>query len=449
MKPISFLRAGASAALFLFVCGLAAARDAAPLPSPVKDPARVTLAGDWQIKVTYRGKEETFDIAPPETVHVVDEEYPTLDPFNASGHFWHRATVIKPLAADECSVENSLVPGTLVASLTPGGEPLTPDVDYILDEVNANIGWKEGGKIGPGTPVYLSYDYIPMRIDSVVYADHKMKLVPGAPHAVTPTPPALSEGETRLANVFVSSATQGRLTDENLYPILDDGVLHIPQKAVARKLLPKTWKKLHSGEPLKILAWGDSVTEAGYTSEENRWQSVFVRRLRERFPNADIELVSRGWGGRTSMDFLAAAPGSEHNFQEKVLDERPDLVVSEFVNDSSWSVEQLETVYPRLKKDFDAIGAEWIIVGPHYIRPNWMGLTSQKNIDDDPRPYTAYILRFGEENNVPVAETQVLYGRLWRQGIPDQTLMENNINHPNPYGLSLFGDALMALFGKE
>ena len=69
--------------------------------------------------------------------------------------------------------------------------------------------------------------------------------------------------------------------------------------------------------------------------------------------------------------------------------------------------------------------------------------------DDDPRPYTAYILRFGEENNVPVAETQVLYGRLWRQGIPYQTLMENNINHPNPYGLSLFGDALMALFGKE
>jgi hypothetical protein len=26
------------------------------------------------------------------------------------------------------------------------------------------------------------------------------------------------------------------------------------------------------------------------------------------------------------------------------------------------------------------------------------------------------------------------YGRLWRQGIPYLTLMENNINHPNVFG---------------
>ena len=32
------------------------------------------------------------------------------------------------------------------------------------------------------------------------------------------------------------------------------------------------------------------------------------------------------------------------------------------------------------------------------------------------------------------------------RGIPYQTLLVNEINHPNPFGLSLFADALMDLF---
>jgi len=36
--------------------------------------------------------------------------------------------------------------------------------------------------------------------------------------------------------------------------------------------------------------------------------------------------------------------------------------------------------------------------------------------------------------------------RLWRQGIPYSTLLMNGINHPNPHGMKLFADSLMALF---
>ena len=447
------LYVGALTLLLLFTAGGAAAQNASlpgiiP-PSPVKDPAKVTLTGDWQIKVTYHGKSKTFDIDPPETVTVTDEKYDRLDRFNPAGPPWHRATPLQALKADECSVENALVPGTATVTLRPGGEALEADRDYILDEPGANIGWKEGGRIGPETTVYISYKYIPMRIDSVACADGQMRLAPGVVHAANPVPPELEEGETRLANIYVCHETKDRLTDDNLYPILDDGTLRIPQKAVAKKLLPKTWKKLHTGEPLTILAWGDSVTVGRYVGEEEKWQNVFLKRLRERFPEANVKLVSQAWGGRTTAAYLAEPPGSEYNYQEKVLDVKPDLIISEFVNDFALPPEQLEVIYSKLKTDFDAIGAEWIIVGPHYIRPNWMGLTSQKNCDDDPRPYTAFIRGFGRENRVPVSETPVLYGRLWRQGIPYNTLMVNNINHPNPYGLSLFADALMALFGTE
>ncbi len=446
-------RAVVPALLLLFAAGIAAAQDfavpGAIPPSPISDPAEVTLVGDWRIKVVYRGKSEIFDVDPPETVTVTDEKYDRLDKFNPAGPPWHRATPLQALKADECSVENALVPGTTVVTLRPGGEALEADKDYILDEPGANIGWKEGGKIGPETTVYISYKYVPMRIDSIVCVDNRMRLVPGAVHAVNPVPPELEEGEIRLANIYVCHETKDRLTDDNLYPILDDGTLRIPREAVAKKLLPKTWKKLHDGEPLKILAWGDSVTVGRYAAEEEKWQNVFLKRLRERFPGANIELVTQAWGGRTTAAYLAEPSGSEYNYREKVLDLKPDLIISEFVNDFALPREQLEVIYPRLKTDFDAIGAEWIIVGPHYIRPNWMGLTSQKNCDDDPRPYTAFIRSFGGENDVPVAETPILYGRLWRQGVPYNTLMVNNINHPNAYGLSLFADALMALFGTE
>ena len=230
MKRITRTLSAAIPALLAFLLGSwANAQSAVPAPSPIEHPAKVELAGDWQIKVTYRGKSAEFDIDPPGIVTVTDEKYDSLVLFNPSGAPWRRATPLLGLKADECSVENALVPGSVSVSLEPGGEKLVPDTDYILDEPNANIGFKEGGKIGENTPVYISYKYITMRIDSVVYAGRKMILKQGVPHAANPVPPELGDGETRLANIYVSSETKDRLTDENLYPILDDGKLTIPK----------------------------------------------------------------------------------------------------------------------------------------------------------------------------------------------------------------------------
>ena len=423
--------------------------DTAPAPSPVENPAVLTITGDWQIEVSYSGETKTFEIAPPEPVTVTNERYASLSLFNPAGPPWFRATQLEGVRAYECTVENELVPGSVTVALTPGGTPLSPETDYILDEVNGNVGRREGGKIGANTPVYITYRYVPMRIDSIVYENANLSLVRGTPHAVNPEQPNLGSGQTRVANIFVSHETKDRLTGDNLYPILDDGTLVVPDQALAQILLPKTWEKLHNGEPVKILIWGDSVSDGGYINERYRWQNVFLNRLRQRFPKANVQMVTRAWGGHTTAEYLAEPAGSAYNYQRTVLNEKPDLIISEFVNDCGLTLAQLRSIYPKLKADFDAIGAEWIIAGVHYIRPNWMGLTSQKNVDDDPRPYTEYVRQFGKENRVLVSETPTLYGRLWRQGIPYNTLMVNNINHPNAYGLSLYADALMVLFGKE
>ena len=49
-------------------------------------------------------------------------------------------------------------------------------------------------------------------------------------------------------------------------------------------------------------------------------------------------------------------------------------------------------------------------------------------------------------SRLALADASLRYGRLWRQGLPYSTLLMNNINHPNPYGMGIFADALMALF---
>ena len=115
-----------------------------------------------------------------------------------------------------------------------------------------------------------------------------------------------------------------------------------------------------------------------------------------------IELVTEAWGGRNTSTYLREPPGSPHNYQEKVLDVRPDLIVSEFVNDAGLGPAQVEERYGRLLADFGRIGAEWIILTPHYVRPDWMGLTREREIEIQRRLA------------VPSACVLMLLRRMWR-----------------------------------
>lgn len=102
----------------------------------------------------------------------------------------------------------------------------------------------------------------------------------------------------------------------------------------------------------------------------DRWQEQFIARLRTAFPAARIELVTEAWGGRNTSSYLGEPPGSPHNYAEKVLQAKADLIVSEFVNDAGLNPEQVEERYGRLLADFRQAGAEWIILMPHYVRPD-------------------------------------------------------------------------------
>lgn len=409
-------------------------------------PAQFEVTGDWQVLVRLENyPPATFPITPPPGITVSAERYDTLPVFNPKAGGWAKGAALQGVRAQECTNPYLVRPATVVLRAEPEGPALRRGVDYEIDLDWGTFGRIEGG-LSATQSVYASYEYSLTRLDAVVLTKGgKLDLIPGMPRAAAPAVPALPEGARHLGNIYLPGPI-ARLTQDHVYPVLEDR--YPEQKIAPTPTVERLRKRLSNGETLRILAWGDSVTDAVYlpNRDNDRWQQQFVTRLRKRYPGARIELQSEAWGGRNTRSYLEVPPGSPHNYQETVLAKKPDLIISEFVNDAGLNPAQVEERYTKLLADFKAIGAEWIILTPHYVRPDWMQLTRERDIDDDPRPYVRGVREFASRHDVALADASLRYGRLWRQGIPYNTLMLNAINHPNAYGMKQFADALMALF---
>ena len=408
------------------------------------------LVGTWQVKVTYGGVSAVLAVDPPDIVTVTDEKYDTLALFK--GPVWRRGTPLLGTKAEVCSVADALEPASLVVrdGLGTTAKAYALGKDYQLEPRWGGFGRLEGGSIPADKPVFASYRYAMMRLDcAALTTDRKIVLRKGVPHVATPRPPELAEGETRIGNVWLSGRVK-QLTPAVLFPVLEHAYPGRPQAGGVdtERLLPKTLAKLRAGgqQPVRILAWGDSVTESAYLPFQQKWQEQFAMRLRGRFPKATIIMFSESWNGRTTTAYRNEPPGSPHNDAEKVLALKPDLIISEFINDASMNEAAVLENYGAIHKDFKRIGAEWIVLTPHYARQDWMGLKQEREIDQDPRPYVRGLRLFAENNCVALADASLRWGRLWRQGLPYSTLLVNNINHPDERGMKLFADALMELF---
>lgn len=405
----------------------------------------VRAVGPWTVRVAADGQAGDFVIAPPAVRKVTDERIAALPLRNASKKGYGKKVKLEAVRSCECSVRGALDRNSVTVRDATGAV-YAADRDYLVDP----DGWGAiealpDGRLGTNSAVLVSYSYRQQRLDSVVRtAEGQLALRVGSDVTRLPEPPALRPGDVRLVNVWVNAATDA-LSDENLYPVLEPPA-SAPRGVPASSFAPKTWAKLQAGEKVRILAWGDSVTACGYLPDADKWQEQFARRLRAKFPRAQIELVSNGWGGRNSRSFLNLASDHPYCYERTVLGVKPDLVVSEFVNDGGIPEQDVDKVYRKYLTDFRAIGAEWIVLTPHYTRVDWMRFRREKGNDADPRGYVKGLRTFAARNGVGLADASLRWGHLWREGLPYQTLFCNDINHPNAFGMGFFADALMALF---
>jgi lysophospholipase L1-like esterase len=408
-----------------------------------------SVAGDWDIGVTVPGrKPQRVHVNPPTMVDVTAEKYEPVRIFNPKANGWAKGVQLRGVKTMETTGPHLLDPAGFALRAGPEADaPLfNKGVDYDLDPVWGTFGRLADGAIKADQAVYATYRHAMLRLDAVVLtSDGNVVVRQGEPCAAAPPAAILAAGERRLGNIYLLGMIS-KLDSDDLFPILEQAYPEPPKSDNAT--IQRLRRRLENGESLRILAWGDSVTDGNFLPDQSsqRWQEQFAARLRARFPKAHIELLTQAWGGRNTASYLAEPPGSPHNYKETVLGAKPDLIISEFVNDAGLKPQQVEERYSKLLADFKAIGAEWIILTPHYVRPDWMNLTREREIDDDPRPYVEGLRQFAARHDVALADASLRWGMLWRQGIPYTTLLVNSINHPNAWGMGIFADALMNLF---
>jgi hypothetical protein len=408
------------------------------------------VVDDWIVKVTVpdAGVSGVVHVHPPVMIRVNSEEYKAVPLFNAKAGGWLRGAQLRGVKAQETTSPRLLDPESFqLRSLANSEAPLLQrGVDYEIDTEWGTFGRLPNGSVKPEQSVFASYRHAELRVDAIVLTpEKKLRLQQGQPRAAAPAFPQPAPGERYLGNIYLPGFI-ARLEADHMFPVLENAYPEQGSKAKA-PAVERIMRRLRARQPLRILAWGDSVTDGSYLpNKADRWQEQFVLRLRQLFPDTSIELMTQAWGGRNTRSYLAEPPGSPHNYRETVLGLKPNLIISEFVNDAGLTPDEVEERYSGLLRDFQEIGAEWIILTPHYVRPDWMKLSRERDIDEDPRPYVSGLRQFAAKHNVALADASLRYGRLWRQGIPYNTLMVNAINHPEARGMKLFADALIALF---
>jgi lysophospholipase L1-like esterase len=165
-------------------------------------------------------------------------------------------------------------------------------------------------------------------------------------------------------------------------------------------------RKMEKGK--KIVAFGDSITQAAAQSPEKKWCAIVEKMLREK--GRQCEVINAGVGGNTSREGLA-------RFEKDVLAHKPDMVLIEFggndaTNDLARRVElgefneNLKRMLAELKKQnakivmltFPPIIDEWHDVGKHDFFQNWGGL------DGCIEEYREAVRRFAKENGLRLAD---------------------------------------------
>ncbi|MCL5283606.1 MAG: GDSL-type esterase/lipase family protein [Armatimonadetes bacterium] len=398
-------------------------------------------------------REFILEVPRPEIIQVLHERHDNLPLFNNKLGGWMQGARLNALITQECSATGLLIPNSVVVKSAPGPTaPYKLGRDYQIDPLWATVGRLPNGQIGPDQPVYIDYRYSPNRLDSIAVDEAgKVSLIKGRPAVEAMDPPVLPPGYTDIANIWVPGLTE-KLSGGNLFPIEPQlqSEARNHRRSVASQLLPKTLAKLRAGKHVTIVAWGDSVTAGGGVGDEtNLWyQNRFAAMLRKRFPKAMITMKTAAWPGGNSRGYLDAPPGSQYNFQRDVLDVKPDLVTVEFVNDAYMNEAQTFAEYTEIMDRLTAIGSEVILITPHLVRPDWMGVTSLK-FNHDPRPYVIALRKFAQERHIALADVSAAWCRLWREGIPYVTLLANSINHPDARGHEIYARALIDLFPKH
>jgi acyl-CoA thioesterase-1 len=192
------------------------------------------------------------------------------------------------------------------------------------------------------------------------------------------------------------------------------------------QFLRATQAKLKAGKPVKIVAYGDSITAGGEASTPGlifwmRW----VDALQRKYPQARITAINGATGGDSTVQGL-------QRLQTKVLEEKPDLVLVGFgMNDHNIGgvpipqfEQNLKQIVARIRNE---TGAEVILFSAFPPNPHWKFGSHQME------EYEAATYRVARDMSCAFADVFNNWQALAARKKPED-LLGNDINHPNDFG---------------
>ncbi len=212
--------------------------------------------------------------------------------------------------------------------------------------------------------------------------------------------------------------------------------------------LPNTLSKLEGGTNLKIVFFGDSITNGGNSSGEinmspyaERWTVMFERELKRLYPAASISCAN------TSVSGGSWSPEAVDNVQGSIVDQDPDLVILALgTNDYEFQYSASQT-YNSMSYVVDTIknakpDCEIILVAPMLSNPECF----------DPDLLDEYIAGYrrkaAEYGGVVIADVNAVHKYLLtRKSYTD--LSANNLCHLNDTLARTYGHVLIRTVTPE
>ena len=296
----------------------------------------------------------------------------------------------------------NIVPGTLLIETIPSGGSFVEEQDYQVDYENGLIKRMENSTLPDWCKnvFYGVEDFDHTKVDAY---------------------------ENQSFTVFVSYEY---LTEEP----------ELCKTHLLEKHCPKFWNKLTAGEPVTYVVYGDSIsTGAESTLPENTYYARFVQALRDTVSGAQITCINRALGGEESR-------GGVKRLDEAFAELNPDLIsISYGMNDQNKGDETPHFVEPEeyernIRSIITALkertGADILLITPCKPNPKWHWTSGDMDI------YAQCMRDIAEEQNLLLADTTALWQQELDHGKSPESLLHNNINHPNDYGHSIYAKAL-------
>lgn len=229
---------------------------------------------------------------------------------------------------------------------------------------------------------------------------------------------------------------------EYVYALEDDNAVSNPYRLASSlaALLPRVAAKLQAGEEVVYVVYGDSISTGGEASQECfAYYRRFADYVREIYPGSSIRIVNKAIGGETSK-------GGAARVDSDVVPLQPDLVsIGYGMNDQNLYDHGVgvptEEYEHNLRYIIEAIRSngdtDIVLVTPCEPNPLWRHTSGAMD------GYSDVIHRLSNQYGLGVADVQLLWKQELAAGKTPESLLLNNINHPNDYGHYIYFTAFL------